>query len=107
MRAGQLRHRVQLQSKAKTPDGAGGNAVAWNTYATVWGNVVPKNVSEGMEEQRVRAKTQYTLTLRYMTGITAEHRVLYDGRAMQIRGIQNKDERKRELTLDLEDGVAL
>jgi SPP1 family predicted phage head-tail adaptor len=39
MRAGRLRHRLQLQQVTRTKDEVGGYSSAWTTTATVWGAV--------------------------------------------------------------------
>jgi SPP1 family predicted phage head-tail adaptor len=101
-----MRHRVQLQRSAKTPDGGGGNVKTWNTYATVYGFLQPLTGTEPTEGQHPMAKITHELTLHYRAGVLPDDRVLYGSRPMQIRQILNMDERGRRLRLQLEEGVA-
>jgi SPP1 family predicted phage head-tail adaptor len=106
VRIGVLRHLVQLQEKAKTPDGGGGNAVAWSTYASVWGRMEPKSGNEPLEAGRLQAQITHELTIRYHPTVSTEHRVFFKNRPMQIRSILNMEERGRWMVLGLEEGVA-
>jgi SPP1 family predicted phage head-tail adaptor len=106
VRIGMLRHLVQLQEKAKTPDGGGGNAVTWNTYASVWGRMEPKSGTEPLEAGRLQAQITHELTIRHHPTVSTEHRVLFQNRAMQIRSILDMEERGRWMVLSLEEGVA-
>lgn len=106
MRAGQLRHSFELQQSADVADGAGGGARTWTTFATDWGNLQAKAGLEAFEGMRLEAQVTHILTMRWRGDVTTAHRVLWRGRAMQIRAVLNIEERDRMLELHLQEGVA-
>lgn len=103
--SGMLRHSVALQSETQTPNGSGGFDRAWSTYATVKGQMKPISGSERFHAERLDATTKNRLTLRYRSGVTTSHRVVFDSRAYNIRYIENVEFRNRWLILDLDGGV--
>lgn len=106
--AGMLRHLVELHSQSRVPDGAGGGELVWTPYDTqVRAYLKPISATERFYSQRLEHAVTHRLWLRYRTGIKASHRVVYAGRAMQIRGILNLEEANRWLELTLEEGAVL
>jgi SPP1 family predicted phage head-tail adaptor len=93
MRAGLLRHRVELQSRTLTADGFGQPVETWATYATVSASVSPLRGRERFAAMQVAAETTHRIVMRGRSGIKAEDRVFYDGRVFDIRAIMDMDER--------------
>lgn len=56
--APELARRLVLEAAARTPDGAGGAALAWTALGTLWGAVAPLPPvgagAEGTRDRRVR-----------------------------------------------------
>lgn len=105
-RIGQRRHYVDFQQPSLTPDGAGGNAKTWSTFASAWGYMQPISGIEDLQGHRLQARVTHEFVTPYLSTVKASHRVLYNGRAMQIREILNLDERGANMKLRLEEGVA-
>jgi len=103
-----LRHRVTLQQPVLTPDGAGGSTRTWSDVATLWAQIVPimqRNIStEKFVDGRLEAITTHHVTLRYYSGIAADMRLLYEGRALNIVAIINVDERDAQLQILAREG---
>ena len=100
MRAGQLRHRIDIQA----PDG-GLNSFREPTgaWSTQWRNV-PACVEElsGRElvaAQQIVALATHKVTIRYLAGVTAKHRVLFEGRVLDIQAPINPDTKKIQMDL--------
>ena len=79
MRAGNLRHRVQIQSVTQTRDAFGGHTNAWATDATVWGSVEPLEGKELTEAQAVNARATVRVRIRAYPGLTPKHRIVFTG----------------------------
>jgi SPP1 family predicted phage head-tail adaptor len=103
--AGKMRHTVDLQHEIKTDDGGGGVGLAWTRYATVVGFLKPLAGNEALNAARIESKVSHRFWTRYRPGILTKHRLVYNGRPMQIRAVINLEERNKWLELDLEEGV--
>ncbi|MEM8987909.1 MAG: phage head closure protein [Pseudomonadota bacterium] len=97
---GRLRHRVALQSAARTGDGGGGGSVAWTTFANVWADVRTLRSSDDAAADRDARLKRYRITLRHRDDVTFETRLVYRGAALEILSIQTEAERGRWLVLD-------
>jgi SPP1 family predicted phage head-tail adaptor len=88
MRAGELQHRVALQTQASTQDTFGAPAGAWSTAMTVWAKVeAPGGGSEAIVQERAEAIISHVVTLRYREGITAAMRAVWRGKTLQIQSV--------------------
>ena len=105
-RAGELRHTIVIQQEARTPDGQGGFTIVWNTFATVYGGFEPLSGVESVVARQLQDATTHRLTIRYLSGVKAGMRVLYNSRLFNIRDVLNLDERNRWMELRVEEGVA-
>lgn len=76
MRAGKLRHRIQIQSRGDdTRDTHGGVVEMWTTDATVWGSVEPLQGRELFEAQQIQSRVTVRIRMRHYAGLTAAHRL--------------------------------
>ena len=77
-KAGQLRHRVDLQKLTTTRDATyNTNTSTWNTVAVLRAAVVPVNGREFFEAKQVAADVSHKVQLRYYPNITSTvHRFL-------------------------------
>lgn len=87
MRAGRLRHRVQIQVKQRVPDGGGGWSHEWVTVRTVWAHVEPLSAREFVAAQAVHSEVTTRITIRYRDDITPDMRILHRGKIYNIRGV--------------------
>lgn len=106
MRVGRLRHRAELQQKVTVSDGGGGEAVQWTPVRTGWFYIRPLSVVQSLENMRRNTTTTHEITARYADDIGPDNRLVYQGRAFNIDGVRNTDERNREMVLLATEGVA-
>ena len=66
---------------------------------SVAGLVVPMSEREYEESQKIRAETTYKISTRYFPNITADMRILHDGREFEIISILDLDGRREELQI--------
>lgn len=96
---GKLRHRVIIQARTDTANAYGEKVPSWATWRTPWVNISLANPSERVNSERATETGNVVITLDYLSGLTADHRILYGSRVFHIHGIVNVDERNREMVL--------
>ena len=101
-----LRHKVTLEQKIHTNDGAGGYSTAWEPVATLWAEIRRLRGGETFAGGQVSATGTHLFRLRYRRGLTPEMRFCYDNRIFNIRSIHNISEGDRVLEVYAEEGVA-
>ncbi len=107
--AGDRRHRVTLERLTRTADGAGGYTEAWARIGTDprYARVSPASARdvERVFGAKVQAPISHLVVVRHRSSdaLTAADRVRFGTRALQIRGIQNVDERNIDLVLACEE----
>ena len=102
VRAGDLRHRVTLQSPVASQDGYGAETVTWTDVATVWAAVWPVRGREYFEARQTAAEVTHKVRIRYSTdvsGVTPKWRVVFGSRRFDIEAVINPDERSKYLDL--------
>ncbi len=114
MSVGKMQHRLQLQSKTATADGAGGTSGAFTTFATVFGRIEAQGGGERFFGDQIEPRTTHKITIRFRRDLKVTHRILYsftvDGakytRLFNINRILNIGERDKYLELICNEGVA-
>lgn len=104
MRAGRLRHRLNLQQQVETQDSLGGAIITWTTTATVWGAVEALSGSEAFIADQVQSALQVRVIVRYgsvISGIDSTWRVVdaNTGRKYDIKGVVLPEHRSRPNTV--------
>lgn len=103
--ASNLRHKVTLERPALAPDSGGGYAQTWEEAATLWAAITRLRAGERYTNGQLTVSASHIFRLRYTSDITADMRFIFDGRAFNIRGIQNVDEKNRMLEVYAEEGI--
>lgn len=101
MRAGELRHKITFQKLDKVKDPISGELIDdWTNFATVWGSVEDLAGKEFFAAQQINAEITTQVKIRYLKGIKATMRIIYDDRVLEIAAPpMDPDGRKRELHL--------
>lgn len=99
MRAGRLRHQVEIQQYTATRDAAGQEIRDWTEFATVRADVMPLSGREFFDAAQYNVEISHRVRIRYRPGVTTKMRVIHEGRVLDIEYVINKDERDRELHL--------
>lgn len=111
MRAGQYRRRIELQSSASTEQDESGqlrkdyNQILWTTYATVWARVVALQGQEAVNAKQLVANVTHQVTIRYRAGVSPQHRILYDGKRLEIQSALPTEDKSDLVMLCVEQGV--
>lgn len=110
MRIGELRRRLQLQSRQTSLDAEGRPQELWGNVANVWANVRPLTASELLLAQQAGVQVSHEVTVRYRSdlaavpqpgGVQAGHdlRLVDAGRVLEIHGLVHVQEERRSLRL--------
>ena len=105
MRAGALRHRVQIQNYVEGVDEIGQPFYGWETVATVWAAVEPLQGREFFAAQTAFSETTTRIRMRYRPGITTTMRILFEGAFYNVQSVIEPHTRRRELQLMCKSGV--
>lgn len=84
MRAGRLRHRLQLQAVTVAQDDTGHPVETYTTYATVWGSLEPLSAKEMLGANQQNAELTHKVDIRYRDHIRATDRILFGMRVFEI-----------------------
>lgn len=98
MRAGDLRHRITIQEETATPDGMGGETLAWGDQCTLWAAIWPLSAKESLGSMKLELKVTHRVRIRYRPGITSKNRIKMGVRFFDIVSLINYEE--RNVTLD-------
>ena len=99
MRAGKLRHRIEIQAAAETRNAYGEVTQSWGTVGVVWASIEPLRGRELWEAQQVVGRVTIRVRIRHWTGLTHSHR-LQDGLTVyNIEAVLNPKGRDREMEL--------
>lgn len=86
---GSLNRQIEIQAQQSGVDAAGQPINTWTTVATVWANVRGESGMASIRKTLPRdgvamSLDAYSFRVRFMTGIVAGMRVLYEGAAFDI-----------------------
>lgn len=110
MRANELRHSIQIQSKSEDRDEYGQPKTVWTTFATLRAKIIPVSGRERMAAQATRAEISSIVSIRYQARFSdpiamAAHRILYKSRILNIAGCRDIDEMHFEIEISCSEGV--
>lgn len=78
IRAGRLRHRLQIQEPVETRDASGGVTTTWTTVDEIWARIAPLHGHEALEAQRMQFRGTAMVYIRYWPGLTTRHRLVME-----------------------------
>ncbi len=99
MRAGRLRHRIQLQHATETQDTTGDPVRRYTTYATVWASIQPVRGAEYFTAQQAGASRQHEVRIRYRDDVEETDRIVYGSRTFEVEAVLTPWEVHSELLL--------
>lgn len=99
MRAGALRHLVQLQTETRARDAFGGVVETPVALVTVPADVQPVEPEERFDAQSLSVRPSHRVTIRWRSDVRQGMRLVYDGRTYNILNAYDPAQRRRELRL--------
>jgi len=102
LRAGNLRHRIAIQTETSVSDGMGGFTLSWanvenmgSVPAAIW----PLSAKENLDAMKLEQQITHKIRIRYQSGITSKNRIVFGSRTFNIISILNYEERNRSFDL--------
>lgn len=86
MRAGQLRHYVEIQKYVETTDDYGEPLKVWEKFANAYAEIKPLLGRENFAEKQVNSEQTHKIKIRYIEGVTATMRVVHGTNIYDIIG---------------------
>lgn len=100
-----LRHRLRFESATEAQDAHGQAIETWVEFATRWGSLEPLNGRELFTALQLHAEARHKAQIRYLAGLTAKHRIVFEGRIFNILHVGDPEERHVEMMLLLSEGL--
>jgi SPP1 family predicted phage head-tail adaptor len=90
-----MNERFALEEPMRTPDGAGGATVTWQTVAEVWAHVRPISGDERLRHDQVSGRLTHEVWLRWRAGVTPAMRFTQGTRVYEIVAVLEAERRTR------------
>lgn len=101
---GKLNKRITIQRKVTKKDEMGQDKPVWEDWKKVWATVKPIKSTEYKFIEKLAPEVTHRIYIRYSPGITADMRIIYHGRTMDISGPPvDVDERHEILEIQAEE----
>lgn len=106
MRAGTLNKRISIQSLQGGVDGFGQPLESsWTEFASVRASIIPITGNEKFLSNVDFAKTTHQIKFRFIDGINASMRAIYNGREFRFISVFDSMERNRELIVKATESI--
>jgi len=106
VKAGRLRHRLELQRNTPTRNTSGEMSDAWATVGTYWGSISAVKGDERFSSAQRVADADITIMMRHVGTITTADRLVHRAKTYDIREVIDRDERNAEYTLRCSEGAS-
>ena len=94
MRAGRLDREITIQAFSSTVDEYGTPVEAWNDFATVRAQIIQTSTEEALRAYGETDALAVVFRIRWLAGVTTDHRVVYEGKNLNIRETKEIGRRK-------------
>lgn len=105
MRAGLLRHRVQLQRRENKRNEIGEEVPTWVPVSGGWAAIEPLRGRELLRNNEIRAETTHRVTMRWRPGLDTAQRIVFGHRYFNIESCLTRDERRFEVEMLCNEGL--
>lgn len=109
MRAGDLKHRIEIQHKVTPRDPVTGEfgEPVWELFAKVWAQVSPLSARDLIAAQAGQSEATARFVIRYRTGVLPSMRIVHRGDFYSIEGPPLEDPKSglEYLTILVSKGV--
>lgn len=99
VRAGKLRHRLNLMAVTETPDGLGGVTTSYALLASVWGSIERVSETERLNAGMLQNVITHKIRIRQIDGLSVSDRVDFGSRQFEIVELNDVEERSYVMEL--------
>ena len=98
--AGDLKEQVTLLQPTRVADGRGGFTTTYTTFGNVWARVLPVRGVRQLTDAQLQYREAFDFVIRVQEiPITADWRIVYDGRTFTIHSIDDIQTRRQYYTM--------
>lgn len=98
--AGDLRHPVEIERRETLYDATKEPTDTWKAVVPLaWAEITPLHGLELIRAQRLEPLATHSVMMRHDPAVTADHRILFDGRYLEIERVLNEMELGETMTL--------
>jgi SPP1 family predicted phage head-tail adaptor len=94
--AGKYRYRIIIQEMRDEPNGLGEVVPVPHDRLPVWARVEALMAREYLAADRTKSSVSYKVTMRSLAWLTTKHRLLWNGRILNIQSVLYRGERMEE-----------
>ena len=98
MRAGNLKHKIIIQTYSETQNDFGEVTKSWDDFKTAYASIVPISAKEFFKDG-VQAIATHKIEIRYLKDIKPKMRVIFGTREFNITGVLDIREAHKTLQL--------
>lgn len=99
MRAGALKHQINIQFKTETQNAHGEAIPSWTTGYTCYAAIKALNGKEYFGSAEIQAEATHEITIRYVNGVTPAKRILYGTRVFDILAVNEDFDKNKMLVI--------
>ena len=93
MRAGTLRHYVEIQVASTAQNATGEPSVTWATSSYAYAAIMPLRGREYLTASQERSAVTHRIRIRHLSGLNPKKRIKFGSRYFNIGSVINVDER--------------
>lgn len=107
MRAGRLRHEVEIRRPERTVNADGESVAEWILYAKARAAILPVAASEQEKFAKLQSEITHSVVVRYRSGIQPDMRIVWpaENRTFEIIEIKQDATFRRDMTLKVNELV--
>lgn len=106
MKGGARRHLIRVERPVKVKTATGGTTITWELFKQMWASI---KTLRSFEKQSANASwpgSDSKISIWYVSGILPTMRINHKGKIYSILGINNIEERNRDLEFICQSGVS-
>lgn len=107
LRAGDLRHRIEIRRPVQTDDGKGGYVTEWQDIGKPWAEVIGLQGRESVMNHALQGVAVYRIRIRHRRGIDTGDQVRFGAIELNIRSCADPFGTRRELVIIADTANAL
>lgn len=92
---GRMDRLIEIQYPSRQKNTFGDDVVTWKSLARVWASANPMEARERFASQELRAAKVYTFLVWYLSTVTPDMRILFNGESYRITGLAEIGRRER------------
>jgi SPP1 family predicted phage head-tail adaptor len=105
LHSGFFRHFVEIEKFIRTPDGAGGNSLVWQPFASAWAALQPLNARTTRFHEKAGQQLTHRIYLRHRDDMEIGMRVRLGERRFLVLTVRDPDMTGRIIELEAVEGT--